>query len=600
MADTFKQVIATANRKKTTKQFSFDHITTQDFMRPMPIVCKECVPNQEVNLALESFVRLNPMVKPTFGRARVYNRAFFVPFRTIFPRWNEFLASEPIYSMVDSQYGLQTSVPVLQNNNLLGILISLSTAGTSTDYDISYLDSNNVVKYLKLGPTAHFAMRLFYGLGYKINWNENDTEQYSAMPLLAFVKVMLDWYYPSQYINSSAVQTLTPYLQSDSLSARVIPETVIGNMVTVCNFCSYNDSLYVDAWDRPVAPNNGVESQYSVPDITLPTGLTQTSQSISAASADNVTSNGTPISRAVAGSYNNNVSSFTQYQHDILKALTDYTTRHRLSGVRAVDRLLAEYGINLSSEIMKRSILLGNDEYNIQFGDVMSHTDTYDANNNTGAVLGDYSGKGIGYGNHVFNYKLGNEFGYLMVINSVIPDVQLYQGVNRQNKHKTVLDFWHADFDGLGVQAAAADEVYMPDFEYKATKSLPTLHTKVFGFVPRYAEYKSYPSVLNGLFMLNGNTDVKAYSFMRDLEGLYANVGVSGIQHGIDFVMGTDAGYYNRIFYSHDFKGVNNNFIFIHHFECEQTDETSPLYDTYDFKEVERAVEMHTQAAKVN
>lgn len=598
MADTYKQVIPTANRKKNNKNYSFDHVTSQPFMCGMPIAVREVVPNMDLKINLESFVRLNPLVKPTFGRARVNNRCFFVPMRTIMPRFNEFIQSEPIFSIVDGQYGMQIKTMLVTNDVLLNSVVYGSSGGNVNNYDISCAQSGNV-NYLLLSSQGKWILKLLTSLGYKINMDDRDLTEYSALPILAFAKVMIDWYYPSQYINSSLVSGLQRLFLNDSLQSVYLNLSDLLSISLLCGCVCYDDSLYVDAWDRPTAPNSGAESIYNIPDITLPSGVTQNSSGIQSASAKNNLGNNTPYASAPTSSQPNNVSSITQYQHDILKALTDYTTRHRLSGVRAVDRYFAEYGINLSSEIMKRSILLGSDTYNINFGDVMSHSDTYDSNSNSGAVLGDYSGKGVGYGQHQFTYNLGQEFGYVIVINSVVPEVGYYQGINRINKHTDILDFWHADFDGLGVQAVAADEVFVSN-DYNLAFTNTTIHSKVFGFVPRYAEYKAAPSLMTGIFgMPNANRDITAFTFMRDLKGNFN--AVTDIQHDWLFVIGNDSNQFNRIFYNDGAgKEIPENFLFIHHFEISQSDETSPLYDTYDFKEVERAVEMHTQAAKVN
>ena len=85
--------VAVANRNK--HDLTRTHITTQDFGRIKPIECRYMVPGDTFNYKVSSFTRLLPMYAPTFGRIDHIERAFFVPMRTIFPNFYDFIRDRP-------------------------------------------------------------------------------------------------------------------------------------------------------------------------------------------------------------------------------------------------------------------------------------------------------------------------------------------------------------------------------------------------------------------------------------------------------------------------------------------------------------------------
>lgn len=573
------------------------HITTQGFLQPQPIFIKECVPNQRFDVTCESFTRLNPMPVPTFGRARVNNRAFFVPMRTIMPHFNEFIEAEPVFHNATLSFGLIAGVPVINNTDFVSWFNNFGATQSSASDPYDYIDDSNV-KYF-FNNKGRFAYKLLLSLGYQVFFDQTYSREWSALPLLAFSKVFLDWMYPSQYANDSVASAVQALLNSDAPAIQ-FTDGDFDDIVNLCMYCTYDDDYFVSAWDRPVAPNSGAEHSVAMIDVT-------NNQHYLGVTNDNANpalpyptpiqpTNGTPH---VASELGNDVSYgvITQYVIDTLKSLTDYTKRHQMAGVRAVDRYLAEYGINLSSEIMKRSIYLGADTFDINFMDVMSMSDTSASG---GDVLGSYAGKGIGYGRKQFSYDLGQEFGYFIIVNSIIPDVGYYQGIDKSVVgHVTAMDFYHGDFDNQGVQAIAKEELYMPvNANTNFDASYPS---QVFAFIPRFAEYKVLRSRLSGLYTYHSsNLGMDAYYLYRDCS---ANV-PAAIGHDINFVRGKDYDQYNRMFYGYDASTeiIEDQFNFIHHFTLKSFDDLLPLWDTYEFHDEDKhaKVNIHPNGSKLN
>ena len=280
----------------------------------------------------------------------------------------------------------------------------------------------------------------------------------------------------------------------------------------------------------------------------------------------------------------------TQFGLDALKALTDYVKRHQLVGARALDRLYARFGKSLDSAKLDRSSYIGAQNIPLQFGDVMSHAATQDD------FLGSYAGKGIAYGaDGNFEFST-DEYGYFVIISSIVPQIGYYQGVDRTNLHLGRTDFWTPEFDQIGNQAIAKMELISPMNPYaeinEDTQSgdpgnFATLDTVegIFGYTPRYSEYKIGRDKLTGDFRYaskNGVGDTSsAWHLFRNV-GAYADQGPAYLKHNRYFVTGDDWAQYNRVF-NYTNSGVDK-FYMIHTFNVTSNSPMHSLYDTYKFE----------------
>ena len=90
-----KVLVNDAITDNTKMDLSFTHITSNGWMQISPIMNKELVPGEHIKVGVESLVRMNQLPVPTFGRCNLKKSAYFVPFRTIFRGWNDFITDAP-------------------------------------------------------------------------------------------------------------------------------------------------------------------------------------------------------------------------------------------------------------------------------------------------------------------------------------------------------------------------------------------------------------------------------------------------------------------------------------------------------------------------
>ena len=644
-----KYTLVTGKEQRNKFSLPHRHLTTTDFFRPQPVVCRETVPNDKMNVDITSFVRLFPMPFPVFGNIRYYNRVFFVPYRQIMEGFSNFItdtdyatgstyvriqsvpwftnadlcdafkynASDPVHlsepisagfylrQYGDYQYMVDESGKIvlytvtgvvkvgfysdgqnwywcfnlqdplrtaIQNyghydhgtasfdDSSTPVVIALTDTVTSESYDFSYTPPSHQGSWLEdehpapsiIGDYDHYKFdyefngslyrftnqgRRFYSLlcslGYRVDFTNSagawtNTQKLSAGKLLAWTKVMLDWYEPSQYALTSSLATLFSGVLPSS--GRHIDSNDLVSISSL-QFVCYDRDYFTSAWNNPSAPNVK-DSDVVISDSTIANGPNSSGYYNSASVLRNFepsndrgigSANGTPSlngsyldSQGVLNShgtlYPGNIS---WYILDQLRALTNYTRRHQLSGFRTVDRYLSQYGIKLSDDRVQRCYYIDGYSYSADIMDIMSTADTPQAS------LGDYAGKGIAYSDAHRSIDFDcDEFGYLIVVSSVVPEVGYVQGIMRENFHLDRFSFFNADFDNLGTQAIRHDELFADNGLMKidgsgiATSVLTP--DSVFGFTPRYMEYKIGYDFLTGDFNVPSRREgMDAYHLFR-------------------------------------------------------------------------------------
>lgn len=541
---------------------SCSHATTMSFMTPQPVNYRHMIKGEHINLNCKSVVRPAPIEVPVFGSLKQNIRFFFVPYRLVFPNWDSFY-NDVVASNV-SHSSLVSSPPIIQNNQLVALFTSEDFpfgVSVPSDGDFKYIGGD--YKYTKLG---RFALKVLRGLGYEPLYGKEDGFEYNALALLAFVKVFVDWYANSQYLNSQDILRFERWIHfNDPTSQLYLSAQELSYLMLLLSSVVYDvDDYYVNAWDNPVSPNSGQYSPFTFADPTTNSGVFVSTNSL-----------GTPEMYNVNGGA---PSIGTTYIHEALKRLTDFQKRHALAGARSIDRVLAQYGVITDSLKLSRSIYLGNLSTEVEIGSLYATADS--SNGNSQSSTGDYSGAGFGDGEKTIDFKCDEE-GILLCIATIIPDSTIVQGYDRNNRHIAKTDFFVPEFDSLGVQAIERGEVYVSsdsDFTNYALN-----YAGVFGFSGRYGEYKRPKSFLTGdLSLPKHYVGGAAWHLYRLFDDSSFNNSIDNVVHSLSFTKGSDSSQYMRMFqYTDD--DFDPFFCFIR-FNIASFAPCKPLFETYDFE----------------
>lgn len=122
---TLDKAKVTASIDKHAKlDLSHCHLTTSNFMDMQPVMYRHMIPSEKIKVQAHAFARLAPLAVPTYGRCRLNMRAFFVPFRTVMPQFNDFIVdtvSQQYSNLYVPTTGIVASTPVFSNGALLSM-----------------------------------------------------------------------------------------------------------------------------------------------------------------------------------------------------------------------------------------------------------------------------------------------------------------------------------------------------------------------------------------------------------------------------------------------------------------------------------------------
>lgn len=590
MANLNKVEIPTAVPTSSHLDLSCDHVTTMNFGQMQPVHYRHVFKGENLDLKSVVTVRPFPLAAPTYGRMRLNIHHFFVPWRVVFPQWDTFyndtigVNADNSSLVAGSPYFLNSDVATLfvTVDPLTGIGVysrKLLTYSSGDPYDFC----SDASEYYEFTTFGKYFYKILTSLGYAINWDIKDSTRISALPLLAYCKIFVDYYANQSYLDSSdviAVKKLLAY--NDPVTPLNVGTSSIGLISLLISHVMYDQDYFTGAWDNPFAPNGGQYSAITFNDIVGSNYVT------------NSGFNGTPVMTQ------NNASSTnigTQYLHDALKAISDYSKRHQLAGASNIYRTLAQWGFGVNHLKSDRSLHLGNTSIDIKTGAVYSTANT--ATGNDPSTLGDYAGNGFGNGVSGFNFK-PEEFGIEISIASILPSGGYFQGMDENNMHIDKLQFYHPEFDGLATQLIRRREVYVSkNGTFGRDSSNNVGYDKGFGFTGRNGEQKRPRNWISGDLRCDTRfVGANSWHLMREFSDASFSGDINNVVHSLNFTRYTDAEQYKRIFTVTN--SDNDPFIVEFHFAVGAYAPCRGLFETYDFDKGGDKVQLETNGAILN
>lgn len=532
--------------KKNKFYLPHQHVRTSDFGRIDPVCICEMVPGDDFNAESKSFCRLAPLPVPTFADVTLETCAFYVPLRQLFADGREFFTDGQAWSAELNAY-YKPTIPAALNSMFAYMFCHqpYSVLGSNTKFDFSLTNSSGVVEYRSFSATGRRVYSLLCSLGYQITFKGDDDTPLSLLPLLAYLHVVHEYYYPqlaypspnilfwlSQqsrfYDNVCTLWSNLPIKdryreQTSNLLYRIFDE--IGNIGD-----GFLDSDYFTcAWKYPASNPSNYNGNVSEQSRKVPVPAPDSKYYV----GTNVGTDKLPLYTG----WNN----LTNAGLNLLKAVTNYVTRNAVAGNKMVDRFFARFGIKLPDLVLQRPVYLGKHVQQVTISDVTSTSSIPD-----GSTLGDYAGKGTSYGDGKFSYT-SDEYGYFIVLQIIKPHTGIATGRKRHVVHLAFEDFYTPEYDCIGVQAIRKDEVFCrfkDENEAKESYTAGYAPNGVFGYSPRYSEYKFGNFTLSGDFVSGSYYDnMSSYHMFRD-----SFVGNPVLDRSFLLASNTEYNDFNRIF----------------------------------------------------
>lgn len=479
MANIFNSIRLKRPRRNVFN-LSYENKLTANAGELVPIMCKPVVPGDKFRVNTEMLVRLAPLVAPMMHRVDVFTHYFFVPNRLLWNQWEDFITKGvdgtdvPAFPKVAlrSDWVTPTSAAALLSDGSLWDYLGLPTIGGFNGVAFPDKDPNSVM------PPVGYEVSALPFRAYQLIYNEYYRDQNLTKP----IDFTLDGGLVTNITEIISLLTLRRRAWEKDYFTSALPWVQRGPDVTV-PVNNNAGTLDVVLKDSPHA------DVYHVPGTTA----FPKDGALRSISGALVIGGGEPDPAYLEPSnFQVNVDELGISINDLRtsNALQRWFERNARSGSRYIEQILSHFGVRSSDARLQRPQFLGGGRTPVSVSEVLQTSST-----DTTSPQANMAGHGISAGvNHGFK-RYFEEHGYIIGIMSIRPRTGYQQGVPKDFRKFDNMDFYFPEFAHLGEQEIKNEELYL--------QQTPAGNDGVFGYTPRYAEYKYSLNEVHGDFRGN-------------------------------------------------------------------------------------------------
>jgi len=480
--------------KKNSFDLSFDNKLTMNFGDLVPCLVQECLPGDVFAHSHELFAQFAPLVSNLNQRFDIKVQYFFCPNRILYENWPKFLSG--------GDDGLETLVPPYVNLNAL------------------YIDNpeapphgiNSLLDYMGMFSLEANGSFPVFTSNMKIN----------TLPFRAYQKIYNDWYRDENLIPELDI----PTAGGEELNADLA-------MLFTLRKRAYHKDYFTGALPFPqkgpsvLLPLGDSAQVYWASDdqpgsYSADSPLKIYNQNLGAEEIDPVTHlKGVRFKGGLYGDENAEIvdedlvlenkgeqfqdgngnalwlaadlrsaSAATIEDMRLAMVVQEWLETNARGGTRYVEQIFAHFGKRIPDYKIQRPEYLGGSSQPVVIGNIYStNTSDPDSGNVQAQSVSKANSSGI---SNRWKYTC-DEHGWIIGIMSVQPRAAYFQGVPRKySQRMDKFDYYWPEFAHLGEQQVMQSEIFL-DANNKDNDVL-------FGYVPRYAEYKMNLDEVHGEF----------------------------------------------------------------------------------------------------
>ena len=439
--------------KRHFHKLNSTHDTTMEIGELIPIQCMDVLAGQHTYLNTSAIVRFQPLVSPAFEKMNMHIVYFFVPYRLLWDKWFDFVSGQE-----------KLELPLCDFKS-----------GTGPD----------------IGGDATFAGSLLDYLGILSNLTNplaGVHTYFNFFPILAYHKIWSDHFRNEQLQDEVDVEALFSQLQNmnyDSIDTQFYSK-----------LHKYFFPLRVN-WGRDRFTSALLETEAD-PQISLPVGSsggpftfvnpsTSKSTAVGIDATSKLYGDVTSIGATPTLHYGSGLTGVDLSDFKLASSIWNFQINQNRFG-RDIKAYFKKYGLKNMDLRLDRSELIGGFAESIRVSDIIA-TSADDLGKQGGHALGLMKPK---------NFKhYAPEHGLIMTMAYIRPKATYYGGADRFYHKRDMLDFYQAEFSNIGYQP-----VYKTEIGCVSTGSsgIPQHEDdmQIFGYEPRYNEYRSISSQVSG------------------------------------------------------------------------------------------------------
>lgn len=439
---------------------SHENKLTCEMGKLVPFLSMEVLPGDTFKVSTDIVVRMAPMLAPIMHNVNVYTHFFFVPNRLIFEKWEDFITGGPTGS-----------------DSTVAPYITTPSGGFATSSLGDYLGIPTGIAGAKVSALPFRAYAKIYNDYYRDENLQGEISLSTAAGSDTTTStVLMNRCWQRDYFTSAL-----PWTQRSSTGAVKLP---LGSSADV----KFRNASTVDPstlTDLTTYTTSGVLHSFSGMrelKVTADGWLALGGAPASATYVDNVrVSPYADLSNATAADVND-----IRYAFQVQRFLEKMAR----GGARYIEVIRSHFGVKSSDARLQRAEYLGGGRSPIMVSDVLQTS----ADDNQPTPLATMAGHGYSaQRSHQFK-RFFEEHGWLIGIISIMPRSSYQQGLAKKWTRETRFSYYWPVFSHLGEQAILNKEIYLQGV---------SADDGVFGYQPRYQEYRKAYSEVHGDFRSN-------------------------------------------------------------------------------------------------
>lgn len=435
-------------------RFSLGHtkIFDMDFGTLVPAMMKFVLPGDVWKCGANLLIRYQPTLAPPLTRAWARMRYFFVPLRLIEPNTEKIITG--------SQNGklIETSLPTFEG--------AFDKVTNAANYD--------VVKYS------------FY--------------DYMGIPCVNYSQIKNDKCIPAAYWLKSYCRSWFDFYRDENFEAANDFDSWVNNiclplggkryLLPVCLHKDYFTSSL--PWQlKGTAPTIEISGGYA--DFTNCVSASGPGSINVSYSPSSGPGNGLSLDGSIANSYlvsslnKNTIQGVGTINMDDLRTMAAQTRvfeRLARTGSRYTEYIRANFPTYPRDDSLQRAQYLGG------FKQPIVTTEVVQTGSNDSTDVGTLRGHGISSGGNMIKPFVAQEFGIIMGLLDIMPELQYTQGIDREFTYRSRFDFFNPSFQHLSEQEVRNGELFISPNDGK--------NDEVFGYQAIYNELRTSRDIVVG------------------------------------------------------------------------------------------------------